>query len=62
MAELFRGKLQDNESDFLSDLLPLVNEGLPIEELFSTAEATLACESMGEANELMISEGIVYRI
>ncbi|KZP32292.1 ATP dependent DNA helicase [Athelia psychrophila] len=62
LAELFRGKLQDNESDFLSDLLPLVNEGLPIEELFSTAEATLACESMGEANELMISEGIVYRI
>ncbi|KZP34230.1 hypothetical protein FIBSPDRAFT_1035312 [Athelia psychrophila] len=63
LMELFGpgGRLQDHEQGFLSDLLPLVNEGLPVNDLFSTAEATLACRVMEEANELMLSDGIVYR-
>ena len=47
---------------FLKDLLSMLNEGLSTNELFGTAEATAACEIMGEANELMLSEGIVYKI
>lgn len=40
----------------------MLNEGLPVDELFGTAEATAACQVMSDANELMLSEGIVYKI
>lgn len=45
-----------------TDLLELINQGLPTEQLFGTAEATIACEVMGEAEELMLSGGVVYKI
>jgi DNA replication licensing factor MCM3 len=54
--------MQDTEMMFLADLLKLVNEGLSTDELFGTAEATEACQAMTDADELMISEGIVYKI
>jgi DNA replication licensing factor MCM3 len=59
---LFATKLQDDESTFLTDLLPMINEGMPVDTLFGTAEATSACLVMQEANDLMISDGIVYKI
>ncbi|KZT65572.1 ATP dependent DNA helicase [Daedalea quercina L-15889] len=62
VAGLFASKLQDREEFFLRDLLELVNEGLPTGALFGTAEATMACEAMGERNELMLSGDIVYKI
>jgi DNA replication licensing factor MCM3 len=62
LAHLFATKLQDDESTFLTDLLPMINEGMPIDTLFGTAEATAACLVMQEANDLMISDGIVYKI
>lgn len=62
LANLFATRLQDTEQMFLKDLLSMLNEGLSTNELFGTAEATAACEAMGEANELMLSEGIVYKI
>ena len=55
-------ELQDAEQVFFTDLLSMINEGLETDALFGTAEATAACEVMGEANELMLSEGIVYKI
>ncbi|KDQ54871.1 hypothetical protein JAAARDRAFT_196259 [Jaapia argillacea MUCL 33604] len=62
LAHLFGTKLQDEEQFFLADLVPLVNEGLGTAALFGTAEAMLACQTMTDANELMISDGIVYKI
>ncbi|KAF7978891.1 hypothetical protein HWV62_44395 [Athelia sp. TMB] len=62
LASLFAGKLQDDDQMLLADLLPLINEGLAIEDCFSTAEGTLACEAMDKNSELMISDGIVYKI
>ena len=62
LAEVFKTKMQDTEMMFLADLLKLVNEGLSTDELFGTAEATEACQAMTDADELMISEGIVYKI
>jgi DNA replication licensing factor MCM3 len=59
---VFRTKLQDEEQIFLTDLIPMINEGLPIDEVFSTAEANEACQMMQNSEELMISEGIVYKI
>ncbi|KAH8997474.1 MCM2/3/5 family-domain-containing protein [Lactarius akahatsu] len=55
-------KLQDDEQVFLADLVQAVNEGLDNTLLFSTTEATLACQAMTEANEVMLSDNIVYKI
>jgi DNA replication licensing factor MCM3 len=62
LANLFANRLQDEEQIFLTDLLELINEGMDTTALFGTAEATAACDVMQEAEELMISEGIVYKI
>jgi DNA replication licensing factor MCM3 len=62
LAHLFATSLQDEEQMIFTELLELVNQGLPTDELFGTAEATAACNAMGEANELMLSDGIVYKI
>jgi len=62
LANLFATSLQDEEQMILADLLELINKGLPTDQLFGTAEATAACDVMAEANELMLSDGIVYKI
>lgn len=40
----------------------MVNEGLTTGALFGTAEATALCQVMSDADELMISDGIVYKV
>ncbi|KAF9015050.1 ATP dependent DNA helicase [Cyathus striatus] len=62
VANIFATRMQDDEQIFLKELLEFVNEGLPTDSLFGTAEATEACQAMGENDELMISDGIVYKI
>lgn len=62
VANAFATRLQDEEQVFLPDLLQMVNEGLPTDELFSTTEATQACQVMQDSEELMLSDGIVYKI
>jgi DNA replication licensing factor MCM3 len=62
LATIFATKLQDEEQIFLTDLLELINDGMNTDSLFGTAEATAACQEMQTAEELMISEGIVYKI
>lgn len=62
LANIFATRLQDDEQIFLTALLEFVNEGLATDALFGTAEATEACEAMQDNEELMISDGIVYKI
>ncbi|KAH9949503.1 ATP dependent DNA helicase [Amylocystis lapponica] len=62
VATLFRTTLQDDDMLFFNNLLEQVNEGLSTDTLFGTAEATAACDTMASANELMLSDGIVYKI
>ncbi|KAG6919593.1 MCM DNA helicase complex subunit [Tephrocybe rancida] len=62
LANIFATLLQDDEQIFLTDLLKFVNEGLTTDNLFGTAEATEACQAMQDNEELMISDGIVYKI
>lgn len=54
--------MQDEDMMFLTDFLGLVNEGLPVDSLYGTTEATRICEIMTENDELMISEGIIYKM
>jgi DNA replication licensing factor MCM3 len=62
LANVFATRLQDEEQIFLPDLLTAINEGLPTDTLYGTAEATEACQIMQDNEELMLSDGIVYKI
>ncbi|PFH50774.1 hypothetical protein AMATHDRAFT_60425 [Amanita thiersii Skay4041] len=62
LAQIFTTTLQNEEQVFLEELVQMVNEGLGTEALFGTREATEGCKAMQEQDELMISEGIVYKI
>lgn len=44
------------------DLLPKINEDLEISELFSTGEAKKALGIMSSRNEIMESEGTIYKV
>lgn len=44
------------------DLLPMVNEGLANEDMFGTSEGKAAVRTMHERNELMESDGVVYKV
>ncbi|KAM6498007.1 MCM2/3/5 family domain containing protein [Amanita muscaria] len=62
LANVFATRLQDAEQVFLTELVEIINEGLATDALFGTREATLACKVMEGEDELMINEGIVYKI
>ena len=62
LAEVLNNVLQDEEQVALAELLPLINAGLKTTTLFGTVEAKAACEKMSELNEIMLSEGVVYKI
>jgi len=63
LAKLFSTKLQDSENVKLTDLVPLINEGLATEELFGSAEAVEALQAMGQSEEVMLDDdGIVWKI
>jgi DNA replication licensing factor MCM3 len=55
--------LQDSENVRLTDLVPMINEGLPTEELFGSAEAVEALQAMGQSEEVMLDDdGVVWKI
>lgn len=62
LANAFATRLQDTEQIFLTELVEIVNEGLTTDTLFGTREATSACKAMEAEDELMLVEGIVYKI
>lgn len=57
-----QGALAEEQTFAVESLLPLVNTGLRAEDLFSHSEALEALSKMDEDNEVMLSEGIVYRV
>ncbi|TBU34924.1 ATP dependent DNA helicase [Dichomitus squalens] len=62
LANLFATKLVDEDQMYLNTLVEMINEGLSNDQLFGTAEATAACGIMTDANEVMLSDGVVYKI
>ncbi|KIJ45741.1 hypothetical protein M422DRAFT_778920 [Sphaerobolus stellatus SS14] len=62
LANLFATKLVEEDSFLLPTLLQNINQGLSTDEMFGTAEATAAAEIMTEAEELMFSGGVVYKV
>lgn len=62
VANLFASHLQDEEQIFLAELVELVNAGLSTDALFGTAEAAAICQIMTDSDELMLSDGIIYKV
>ena len=63
LAKLFSTRLQDNENVKLTELLPMINEGLTTEELFGSVEAVEALRAMGQSEEVMLDDdGFVWKI
>ncbi|KAJ8083686.1 MCM DNA helicase complex subunit [Marasmius tenuissimus] len=67
--ELFRTRflhafnaMGDPELCPLPQLVEAVNAGLATDQLFGTAEATLGCKAMEDAEQCMISDNTVYRV
>lgn len=47
----------------LTDLVPMINEGLTTGELFGSAEAVEALRAMGQSEEVMLDDdGVVWKI
>lgn len=57
-----QGALAEEQTVTVEALLPLINTGLRAEDLFSHSEALEALSKMDEDNEVMLSEGVVYRV
>lgn len=57
-----RTRFAEEEVFSREDLLPQVNEGLPVDELFSSSQAEQALQDMQERNEVYYSDGMIYRI
>ena len=68
--DLFRSKLDEVFNNAigaegmleLDDLVPMINEGMETGDMFGTSEARAAAERMHDRNEIMLSEGVVYRV
>ncbi|KAI0803118.1 ATP dependent DNA helicase [Irpex lacteus] len=66
--KLFRDRLAKlftavgEEQVLFRDMVETINEGLAADALFGSAEAMAACMVMSDDNELMVSDGMVYRI
>ena len=68
--ELFRTRLDDVFTSTLGaegmleldELLPMINEGMEVDQLFGSGEARAAAQKMHDRNEVMFSEGVVYKV
>lgn len=57
-----KSRFADDEAFSKEALMPEINMGLPVEELFSSAEANTVLADMQDKNEIFFSDGIVYKI
>ena len=62
LSAVFSGRLVDEDAIPLSTILEYVNDGLEAQHMFSTEEAATCAEVMTDANQIMLHDGIVYKI
>lgn len=46
----------------LTELLPMINEGMDVADLFGSGEARNAAQAMHDRNEIMFADGTVYKV
>jgi DNA replication licensing factor MCM3 len=59
---VFQERFAEEEAIPMESILEAVNEGLPVDELFGRIEATEIAEIMTAADQIMLSDGIIYKI
>ncbi|CAE6413749.1 unnamed protein product [Rhizoctonia solani] len=62
LARLFQERFAEEEAIPIESVVEAVNEGLPVDQLFGRIEASEIAEVMTAANEIMLSDGIIYRL
>ncbi|KAG9103081.1 MCM DNA helicase complex subunit [Ceratobasidium sp. 370] len=62
LAQLFQSRFAEEEAVTVESVVEAVNEDLPVDQLFGRIEATEIAEAMMAENEIMLSEGIIYRL
>ncbi|TCD70627.1 MCM DNA helicase complex subunit [Steccherinum ochraceum] len=63
LGRLYETDLRDEEQFYLTELVERVNAGLAAnQQQFSAEEVTAICQLMTDDNELMLSDGVVYKI
>ncbi|CEH16256.1 mcm-domain-containing protein [Ceraceosorus bombacis] len=62
MAMASGGAMAEEETFTLDDALPIINQGLPAADLFSSSEALSAVQRMHDDGQVMLDEGTIYRI
>lgn len=59
VATSFQQNFASEDSISLEAMLPIINEGLPIDQLFGTDDATTILNDMNDENLIMFAEGTV---
>ncbi|KAL5635475.1 hypothetical protein ACGC1H_004312 [Rhizoctonia solani] len=62
LARLFQERFAEEEAIPIESVVEAVNEGLPVDQLFGRIEASEIAEVMTAANEIMLSDGIIYKL
>lgn len=62
LGQLMAGPFANVDAIPIQDLIPAINDGLLSRALFGTAEAVQCAEVMNEANDIMFSDNIVYKL
>lgn len=62
VSHLFTTKFRDLEAEKVSTFVEWINDGLSTDELFSTAEAVAGFEAMEGADEVMMSDDLIYKV
>ncbi|KDN42137.1 hypothetical protein RSAG8_06995, partial [Rhizoctonia solani AG-8 WAC10335] len=62
LARLFQDRFAEEEAIPIESVVEAVNEGLPVDQLFGRIEASEIAEVMTAANEIMLSDGIIYKL
>ena len=62
VARAFSGPFATADEVTRETLLPEINAGLPTEEMFGSQEADRILTMMNDANDVMFSEGVVYKL
>lgn len=62
LAQLFQTRFAEEEAIPIESVVEAVNEGLPVDQLFGRIEATEIADVMTAANDIMLSDGIIYKL
>ncbi|CAE6421318.1 unnamed protein product [Rhizoctonia solani] len=62
LSEVFQERFAEEEAIPMESILEAINGGLPVDELFGRIEATEIAEIMTAADQIMLSDGIIYKI